>query len=203
MTNSKHISLLPLVLTMLVLASNAMAQTATARPLEIANEPANSESITAARNQYTNNANAERITRNTDDSMQLAQFSRRAPHPSQHAHTPGYRRSPRMDYGDSGHALIGAAIGFGLGAAIGAKATTDSHPGATVGAVVLIGGLGALIGAVVGGNHGGPYPFSHHRRTPPSWGKDEDLDRSADSAGPHFGHSSAERSAEVGTGLAR
>ena len=192
MTNSKHISLLHLVLTVLVLASNAMAQTATARPLEIANERANSESITAARNQYTNNANAERTTRNTDDSMQLAQLSRRAPRPSQHAHTPGYRRPPRMDYGDGGHALIGAAIGFGLGAAIGAKATTDSHPGATVGAVVLIGGLGALIGAVVGGNHGGPHPFAHHRRMAPSLGTDVDVDRNADSSGPHLDHPSAD-----------
>jgi hypothetical protein len=202
MTNSKHISLLHLVLTVLVLASNAMAQTATARPLEIANERANSESITAARNQYTNNANAERTTRNTDDSMQLAHLSRRAPRPSQHAHTPGYRRPPRMDYGDGGHALIGAAIGFGLGAAIGAKATTDSHPGATVGAVVLIGGLGALIGAMVGMNHGRSYPFAHHRKIPPSLGNDEDSDRNANSARPFFGPS-AEQSTEVNTSVAR
>jgi hypothetical protein len=176
----------------LVLASNAMAQTAIDRPQETANETADSDSIAAARNQYTNNAHTGDVPRNTDDSMQLAQLSRRAPHPPHHAHTAGYRQPARMDYWSGGHALIGAAIGFGLGAAIGAKANTDSHPGATVGAVVLIGGLGALIGAVVGGNHGGPHPFAHHRRMAPSLGTDVDVDRNADSSGPHLDHPSAD-----------
>jgi hypothetical protein len=202
MTNSKYIFLLPLVLAVLVLTSHAAAQTATPRSVEIANETANSESIAAARNQYTDIANVEGITRDSGDSMQLAQFSRRPPRPPQHAHPPVYRQPPRMDYGDGKHALIGAVIGFGLGAAIGAKANSDSHPGATVGAVVLVGGIGALMGAMDGLNHGHSYPFAHHRKIPPSWGKDENLDRNADSTRPPVSPS-AEQSTEVSTSLAR
>jgi hypothetical protein len=202
MTNSKYIFLLHLVLTVLVLTSNAVAQTATPPPVEIANETATSESIAAARSEYTNTANGEGTTRDAGDSMQLAQFSRRPPRPPQHAHPPLYRQPPRMDYGDGKHALIGAVIGFGLGAAIGAKANSDSHPGATVGAVFLVGGIGALMGAMVGMNHGRSYPFAHHRKIPPSLGNDEDSDRNANSARPFFGPS-AEQSTEVNTSVAR
>lgn len=203
MTNSRYIFLLPLVLTVLLLTSNAVAQSTTSRSVEIGNETATSESITAARSEHTNTTNAEGTTRDPGDNMQLAQFSRRPPRPHQHAHPPVYRQPPRMDYGGNGHPLIGAVIGFALGAMSGAQGNSDSHPGATVGAVVLIGGIGALIGAAVGSHIGGPYPFAHHRRIPPPAGKDEDLDRNTDSAAPPSDRPATVQSTEVSTALAR
>lgn len=94
-----------------------------------------------------------------------------------------------MDRGN-GHALIGAAIGFGFGAAIGAKANSDSHAGATAAAVLIFGGVGALIGAAIGANHGGPNPFAHHRK-PSRPSRDGESDVDADSGGSRFDNAPA------------
>lgn len=199
MKRAKHIPFLPFLLASLMVASGALAQTIEDRQTETEKDPSTSDAISAARSPYMQNAKAGGISRDADDGMILAQFSRgrpTRPSPPHHEYPRGSYQSPWVGHGNAGHAVIGAAIGFGLGAALGAAANTDRHPGANAAAVVLFGGFGALIGGVIGGTHGGPYAFRHHRRTyPPSCHKDEESDLSADSAGSHSAGRSAERPA--------
>jgi hypothetical protein len=102
----------------------------------------------------------------------------------------------QIDRGSAGHVLIGAAVGFTLGALLGAKA--NKNPKTTVGAVVIVGGFGALIGGFIGGSHNGPYRFAHHRRIyPPTLSEDKQADRSADPSDSHVKESPAERSASA------
>ena len=203
MKTPKPTSLMPFLLALLLLASNAQAQPEEDRQTEIEKETASAGAISAARSQYAKNAMAEGISRDANVGAPLAQLSRRPPMPLRRGHASGNYRTPWMDRGN-GHALIGAAIGFGLGAAIGAKANTDGHPGATVGAVVIFGGLGALIGGVIGANHGGPYSFAHHRRIfRPSSVGDGESDLSADSGSSHFENAPVERPASASTASLR
>lgn len=193
MKYTKHNPLLPILLASLMVASSALAQTTSSpttedRQIETEEYSSASDAISAARNQYAQNAKAESDSRRADDGMSVAQFSPRngpmRPFPPNHGYPRGSYQSPWMDHGNGRHVLIGAVIGFGLGAALGAKANKDPHPGTTTGAVVLVGGVGALIGAAIGGAHGGPYPFAHHKRIrPPFQHGGEEPDLSANSIG--------------------
>jgi hypothetical protein len=191
MKRTKHIPFLSFLLAMLMLVSSALAQT-TAETTEVDKYSPRSDEIFAARTAYTQNVKAEAISRDADDGLTLAQlsregFSRDRPTRSSAPHHGYPQRGYQTPWRDHGHALIGAAIGFGLGAAIGAKANTSPYPGSTARAVVLIGSFGALIGGAIGAAHGGSYLFAHRRRThPPSRAEDSESDLSADSIGPHF-----------------
>jgi len=144
--------------------------------------PANpdSESILAARSQYSPADTDDPESDNNAARRPVAQFPRsRTFHPPMRSpRAVGYPGGyPSMYAGESNgrHVLIGALIGFGLGAALGAKANTDQHPGVGVKAAFLVGGVGALIGAAVGS--GVPsVPFRYHHRGR-SW-PEEDWDSS-------------------------
>jgi hypothetical protein len=90
----------------------------------------------------------------------------------------GYCRSaypiPRMASGGAGHALIGAAIGFGIGATVGSIGS--AHNGTSVGGGAIIGGgLLGFIGAAIGAASDGPHWFMHRRRLDPrTWHGDQD-----------------------------
>jgi hypothetical protein len=81
---------------------------------------------------------------------------------------------PRMASGGAGHALIGAAIGFGIGATVGAIGS--AHNGTSVGGGAIIGGvLLGFIGAAIGAASDGPHRFMHRRRLDPrTWPGDQD-----------------------------
>lgn len=186
-----------------MLASSAQAQ---ATLLPIAEDPQTetekyssaSDAISAARNQYAQIARAERVSSQTDDGTTVAQFSpRNGPmrsFPPNHAYPRRGYQSPWMDHGNGRHVLIGAVIGFGLGAALGAKANKNPNSGTTAGAVLLVGGIGALIGGAIGASHGGPYPFAHHKRIYPLFRREgEGPDLIANSVGANSLGSGSER----------
>jgi len=189
----KHTKHFPFRLALLLLASTALAQTGdglASRTL------AQGDEIATARSRYTQTADN---LQGGNDGKPLAQLQRlgpRTPSLPQRGYPQRGSYQPRwIDHGHAGHAVIGAAIGFGLGALLGAKANTDQHPRATVGAVVIFGGIGALIGGAIGGSHGGHYAFSHRRKihlAPQP--EDEEADRGADSQGSHAKEIPAERS---------
>jgi hypothetical protein len=206
---AKSIPSLLFLLASLMVASGALAQTKLAqtkedRQIETKRDSLSEDAISAARSRYTQNAKGEGASRDAGDDNDhvLAQLSRPKPMPPFPPHR-GYPRgnypaAPWMEHGNAGHAVIGAIIGFGLGAALGATANSDRHPRATVGAVVLFGGLGALIGGVIGGSHGGPYAFAHRRKTyPPSWREGEGSELSAHFIGSRYEDKSAEQTASV------
>jgi hypothetical protein len=195
MKHTRQIPFLYLFLATFMLVSSALAQT-TEDTTEVDKYSPRSDEISAARTAYAQNANAEGISRDADDGLTLTQlsregFSRDRPTRSS-APRRGYSRGGyQTPWRDHGHALIGAAIGFGLGAAIGAKTNTSPYPGTTVRAVFLIGSFGALIGGAIGAAHGS-YLFAHHRRAHrPSRAEDSESDLNADSIGPHFERRSA------------
>jgi hypothetical protein len=200
---TKHNPLLFILLASLILASSALAQTtlsstAESRQSETGKYSSASDAISTARSQYTQIAEAENVSSQAEDGMTIAQFSPRngpmRPFPPNHAYPRGSYQSPWMDHNNGRHVLIGAVIGFGLGAALGAKANKNPNPGTTTGAVVLVGGVGALIGAAIGGAHGGPYPFAHHKRIhPPFQREGEEPDFIANSIGSNSIRSSSER----------
>jgi hypothetical protein len=201
MKRTRHASFLSFLLASLVLASMALAQTTEARQTETEKDLRSGDTISAARSPYTQNAKAEGASRDAGDAMLLAQRFQPRPMPPfrpQRGYPQGSYRTPWMDHGSAGHALIGAAIGFGLGGALGAAANRDHHSGATAGAVVLCGGLGALIGGAIGGSHGGGFAFTHHRRIyRPSGREGEESDLNAHLTGSHSEDRSAEdKSAE-------
>lgn len=182
---AKPIPFLLFLLASLLAASGALAQTKEDRQIETKRDSLREEAISAARSRYTQNAKVENASRDAGDDNDnvLAQLSRPKPMPP-FPHHRGYARgnypAPWIEHGNAGHAVIGAVIGFGLGAVLGATANSDRHPRATVGAVVLFGGLGALIGGVIGGSHGGHYAFAHRRKTYPRSGREgEESDLSA------------------------
>ena len=144
-------------LTFILAASAAYAQ---AGGLMASADPSESSEVAAARSRYTQ---TDEVSQQENIDETLAQLSRRgrgAPFPPRRGNPNQRRPQPRwMDHGNASHAAIGAAIGFGLGALAGAKFNTDQHSGATAGAVVIFGGVGALIGGLIGGSHGGMYPF--------------------------------------------
>ncbi len=191
MRRTKHIPFLRLLLASLMVASGALAQTIQDRQTATEVDPPPSDAISAARSRYIQDARAGEISRDANDGKTLAQLSRGRPNrpfPPRRGYPRGSYPSAWMDHGNAGHAVIGAVIGFGLGAALGAAANKDRHPGATAGAVVIFGGLGALIGAAVDAAHGGPYPFAHHRRSrPPLWRKDMDMDEEPDLSAASIG----------------
>jgi hypothetical protein len=147
-----HLLLLPVLLASAAFAQNGDGQVAvTARGID---------QVEAARGQYMQTSN---ISPDTNDGKTLAQLPRRGPgmpFPRQRGYPRGIYATSWMDHGDAGHVLVGAAIGSGLGALVGVKANKDPHPGATAGAVVIFGGLGALMGGLIGGSH----PMLHARR---------------------------------------
>jgi hypothetical protein len=202
MKRAKHIPFLLFLLVSLMVASGALAQTTEARQIETEKDLLRNDAISAARSSYTQNVKAEGASRNAGDATLLAQrFQPRPMQPfrPQRGYPQGSYRTPWMDHGNAGHAVIGAVIGFGLGAGLGAGANPGSHTGTTrAGSALIFGGLGALIGGVIGGSHGGPYAFAHRRRTyPPSWREGEESDLSAHLIGHRSEDKSAEQTASV------
>jgi hypothetical protein len=178
-----------IMLASFILTTCAVAQTSEG-PKTVAEESSPiSEPIFAARSTYTNSTKTEDLSQDTDRrkgegaaGLNLAQLSRRRLVSGlPRGYAPDSYETHWMDRGNGRHALIGALIGFGVGAAIAAKANKTPNPG---GAIVLVGGVGALIGAAVGANHGGPGRFARHRRMgSPSGGGGKEPDLNADSAG--------------------
>jgi hypothetical protein len=196
MKHTKYNPLLPVLLTSLMLASSALAQ-ATLSPTteedrQTEKYSSASDAISAARSQYAQNTKVESVSSHAEDGVTIAQFSPRNgpmhPFPPNHAYPRESYQSSWVDHSNGRHVLIGAVIGFGLGATLGAKANKNPNPGTTSGAVVLVGGFGALIGAAIGGAHGGPSPFAHHKRIHPTFRREgEEPDLSANSVGPNSG----------------
>ncbi|MGA9475218.1 MAG: hypothetical protein WBV36_22325 [Terriglobales bacterium] len=176
------------MLTSFMLTACAVAQTIEG-PNTVAEESSRtSGAIFSARSTYTSSTKTEDLSADTDQrkavggaGLNLAQLSRRRLPPGPpRGYAPDSYETHWMDRSNGRHALIGALIGFGVGAAIAAKANKTANPG---GAIVLVGGAGALIGAAVGANHGGPGRFARHRRTgSPSEHGGKELDLNADSA---------------------
>ena len=193
MKHTKRGALLIFLLASLMLASNALAQTAKDQNTVSEDNSPGNVAIVSARSACADNAKAEDTPGsadhgNADDGvgLNLAQLSSRRPPvpPRPHrGYPPESYQDHWMDQGSARHGLIGALIGFGVGAALAAKADKTGHPGAMI---VLVGGAGGLIGAAVGANHGGPGPFARHRRIdPPSGREGKESDLSADSGGRH------------------
>jgi hypothetical protein len=186
----KHVSFLPFLLAFTISASSALAQTAENRETDHGEERSSRDPISVVRSPYTTNACARDISGDSDNGIRLAQLSRSGlmhRSPSHHGYSRRNYQTPWMDHGNAGHALIGAAIGFGLGAAFGVAANADHHSGTNGAAVLIFGGLSALVGGAIGGAHGGPFAFAHHRKiSRPPWTTDEEEEESrinADSAG--------------------
>jgi hypothetical protein len=170
--------ILPL-LALLLMASAALAQTETKLTPDT---PSPSEEITAARSRYLQTAD---MATEANDSKTLAQVRNRMPgrpYPPQRGHShQGSQQRHWMDSGNAGHALIGAAIGFGLGALAGAKANQAPYPGDTARAVFLVGGVGALIGGAIGASHGASRSFARRKGIySPSRPEDEETDGGRD-----------------------
>ena len=178
-----------IMLTSFMLTACAVAQTSDGLKIVAEESSPISGAIFAAGSTYTNSAKTEDVSEASDQrereggaGLNLAQLSRRrlASGPPR-GYAPDSYETHWMDRGNGRHALIGALIGFGVGAAIAAKANKTPNPG---GAIVLVGGVGALIGAAVGANHGGPGRFARHRRmVSPSGGGGKEPDLNADSTG--------------------
>jgi hypothetical protein len=175
----KHTKRILPLLALLLMASAALAQTETNSTPDTSSS---SEEITAAHSRYLQTADR---AAEDNDSQTLAQVRDRlpgSPSPPQrgHAHQ-GSHHQHWMDSGNAGHALIGAAIGFGVGALAGAKANKAPYPGDTARAVFLFGSFGALIGSAIGAAHGTGRPFAHRREIyPPTRPEDKETDGSAD-----------------------
>lgn len=130
MKRTSHASFLPFLLASLMVASGALAQTTEVRQTETEKNLLRSDAISAARSPYTQNVKAEGASGDAGDARLIAQRFRPRPMPPlppRRGYPQGNYRTPWMDHGNAGHALIGAAIGFGLGAALGATANTDHH----------------------------------------------------------------------------
>jgi hypothetical protein len=158
---------IPSLLASLLTVSSASAQTSDAPTANNLN--AGSE-IAAARSQY---SQTPEISPDANHDTIVAQLARRGPgrpFPPQRGYPRGTYQTPWMEHGNAGHALVGAAIGFGVGAAIGACGSDRS--GTTLGGRVIIGGT---ILAVIGGAIGGAHPWPHARRAyRPSWPEDDE-----------------------------
>ena len=172
----KNLQIVAFLLTAAVWAPPVLGQTKDSR-----SAAAPAVEITAARCQYTP-AEAACValnegSRQSNDTTTVAQLPRRMPGPPRYPRRPpmGPPGRPYSSYwapeGDSGHAAIGALIGFGLGAAAGASADTDAR--GRVGAALVGGSLCALLGAVIG--HGIPSFHHHYHR---GWDGDPDEDAS-------------------------
>jgi hypothetical protein len=154
----KHAKYLAFVLAFFLPASTALAQTEDPG----ASTPPEDNEISAARSRYTQTAGISHENNDGGQPLaQLAQGKSGMPLPP-HRGYPQQENYPsrRMDRGSAGHALIGAAIGFTLGALVGAKA--NKNPRTTAGAVVIVGGFGALFGGLIDGAHRPSYAFAHH-----------------------------------------
>jgi hypothetical protein len=174
MRHTKHVHFL---LAPLLLASIAFAQ---AQDVPTSSSTSESDAISTARNPYTRIGDN---SRNAIDDQTLAQFSQRrmgAPFPSQRAYPRGMYQTQWRGHSNPGHALIGAAIGFGLGAAIGASHSV--HNGTPAGSGVMVGGaIFAFIGGAIGAATVGPGFFAHRRRIDlPSGTEDGDDDTESD-----------------------
>jgi hypothetical protein len=169
MKNTRHILFLPFLLASLMLASSTMAQTTEDQRTETENATRSVDSIAAARSQYTQTVSA---SPSADDTT-LAQLHRGGPgrpFPSQRGYPRPTYQTPWMghDYGNAGHILVGAAIGFGIGAALGAN--QSARNGTPVSGGIIIGGglfgfLGGCVGKAVGDLQGIHFASTHRRRT--------------------------------------
>jgi hypothetical protein len=159
--------MIPSLLASLLIVSSAAAQTSDAPP---ANNLNAGNEIAAARSQY---SQTPEISPDANHDTIVAQLPRRGPgrpFPPQRGYPRGTYQTPWMEHGNAGHALVGAAIGFGVGAAIGACGSDRS--GTTLGGRVIIGGT---ILAVIGGAIGGAHPWPHARRAyRRSWPEDDE-----------------------------
>jgi hypothetical protein len=141
------------LLTSLLAATPSPAQTGDSSPTD----PAPSDRIVAARNQY---AIPDVASTDSPDSDTLAQFPSRRPgmYPRRGGYPrPAYPSMYRPEI-NGRHVLIGALIGFGIGAAVVAK----GHGSA--GATVAIGMIGAGIGAGMGAGMPSYYARNRSRR---------------------------------------
>jgi len=191
MKHEKRTPQLILLLASLALASYAPAQTTDDRGSMNEKQFAGGGEISLARSRYTSISEPEDNPRDTS----LAQLSRSRPAPAQRPHRgtpPGGYNQHWADRGSAGHALIGAAIGFGLGAALAAKGSTNPNPGEKVRAVFLVGGLGAVLGGLIGAAQGGGHSFAHHRRAYPLQKEMRDPDVDADSTRQRSGGGGSE-----------
>ena len=156
---------IPSLLASLLIVSSATAQTSDA---PTANDLNAGSEIAAARSQYTQTAEVSPDAKD-DTVAQLARRGPRTSFPPRRGYPRGTYQTPWMENGSAGHALVGAAIGFGVGAAIGACGSDRS--GTTLGGRVIIGGT---ILAVIGGAIGAAHPWPHARRVyRPSWPEDD------------------------------
>jgi hypothetical protein len=136
-----------------------------------ATEPPLPDEIVAARSQYTKTTE---ISSDATDGKLLAQLPHgRPPMMPRRGYYRGSYQNPWIGSGSAGHALIGAAIGFGFGATLGALGAINGHT--PVGSGVLIGGsLLGFIGGAIGASHGGVPPSMHRRRIYSPWPDDDE-----------------------------
>jgi hypothetical protein len=171
MRHTKHLQLL---LASVLLAPVAFSQSSDSP----ANGSAPEEAIAAARGQYTP---PTAISIDVDDGETLAQFNQRRPGPPfarQHGYPWGNYQTPWMHHGNAGHALVGAAIGFGIGAALGAHQSAQNGTPVSGGIIFgggLLGFIGGCIGGAVGEFPGMRYSSIRRRRGyRPSWPEDDE-----------------------------
>jgi hypothetical protein len=190
---TKHMQFL---LTSVLVASVAFAQTAQTKDRQAADSAPAGDAIAAARNQYTQ---ATGVSSDADNNT-LAQFPRGGPgrpFPPQRRYPSERYQTPWMDHGGAGPVVIGAAIGFAIGAALGAN--QSAHNGTPVsGGIIVGGGLLGFIGGCVGkaaGTFPGVHYSSLHRRKEyrPSWpeGDEEGSLRSHTNSGEGYAEASA------------
>src|SRR5580700_1590752 len=153
----KNLYTVPLLLSSILLASSALAQSSGAFDTSI---PADADSVEVARGPYVRPEDTSSSADNStgEENKTLAQFPQRLPVTP---YPPPQMRPPRGSYpgmwsspaGDH-HTAIGALIGFGVGATAGALIGAAKNDSANRGATALIGsllfgGLGAAFGAAI------------------------------------------------------
>ena len=188
MKNTRYIPFLPFLLASLTLASSAMAQTTEDQRTETEPDTRITDSIAAARSQYTRTSDLSPGTSDTTIA-QLRRGGRGRPFPPQRGYPRGTYQTPWMHHGSAGHILIGAAIGFGVGAALGAN--HSAHNGTPVGGGIIVGGglfglIGGCVGKAVGDLQGLHYSSARRRRTYlPSWPEEQPEDDEQTDLRPH------------------
>jgi hypothetical protein len=180
----KHTKTFFFLLASVLVASVSFAQT---RNSQVANSTPEEKSISAARSRYTQNSDTSPDARN-QTMAQLRRGGPAQPFPTQRGYPQQYR-TPWTDRGNTGHIVVGAAIGFAVGAALGAS--QSAHNGTPVAGGIIVGGglfslLGGCVGKAVGDLQGLRYSSAHRRRSyrPSGPEDDEQSSNAGDLSGP-------------------